>query len=242
MFSPWLLSSDLTGNCNFTPVIAAKRCFLDSSPYAIHLVFSWVTAAGPAVGSVRDDIGHGGPTRVSQPGGTGQRRACGSLATTRQLRLPRMPPPPAVLELTRPRPVPRGLLLYNIHDLSFFVHGRLPLCSWPQLPLLLPCPNCRGYLGKWVPGVGPAGSYHGQPPKEAAQDVEAVRVRSSVAWEFIDMTEQEEDLIYRMYRLVGDRWDLIAGRIPGRKPEEIERFWIMRHGEGFTAKRHGGYS
>lgn len=26
-----------------------------------------------------------------------------------------------------------------------------------------------------------------------------------------------------------NRWNLIAGRIPGRKPEEIERFWIMRH-------------
>ncbi|THU70032.1 hypothetical protein C4D60_Mb08t20710 [Musa balbisiana] len=65
---------------------------------------------------------------------------------------------------------------------------------------------------------------------------------SSVEWQFINMTEQEEDLIYRMYRLVGDRWDLIAGRIPGRKPEEIERFWIMRHGEGFAAaRRHGKY-
>ncbi|XP_074588531.1 transcription factor TRY-like isoform X1 [Curcuma longa] len=52
---------------------------------------------------------------------------------------------------------------------------------------------------------------------------------SSVEWRFISMTEQEEDLIFRMYRLVGDRWDLIAGRIPGRKAEEIERFWIMRH-------------
>uniref|UniRef100_A0A6M2ETC0 Uncharacterized protein n=1 Tax=Populus davidiana TaxID=266767 RepID=A0A6M2ETC0_9ROSI len=28
------------------------------------------------------------------------------------------------------------------------------------------------------------------------------------------------------------RWDLIAGRIPGRKAEEIERFWIMKHREG----------
>ena len=28
---------------------------------------------------------------------------------------------------------------------------------------------------------------------------------SSIAWEFINMTEQEEDLIYRMYKLVGDR-------------------------------------
>ncbi|XP_042374634.1 transcription factor TRY-like isoform X2 [Zingiber officinale] len=58
---------------------------------------------------------------------------------------------------------------------------------------------------------------------------------SSAEWEFINMTKQEEDLIFRMYRLVGDRWDLIAGRIPGRKAEEIERFWIMRHREdGFA--------
>ncbi|KAJ6748845.1 MYB-LIKE TRANSCRIPTION FACTOR ETC3 [Salix purpurea] len=55
---------------------------------------------------------------------------------------------------------------------------------------------------------------------------------SSIEWEFINMSEQEEDLIYRMYRLVGERWDLIAGRIPGRKAEEIERFWIMKHREG----------
>ncbi|KAI3441741.1 SANT domain-containing protein [Psidium guajava] len=60
---------------------------------------------------------------------------------------------------------------------------------------------------------------------------------SSIEWEFINMSEQEEDLIYRMYQLVGDRWALIAGRIPGRKAEEIERFWIMRHGEGFAERR-----
>ncbi|KAL6979476.1 hypothetical protein U1Q18_021138 [Sarracenia purpurea var. burkii] len=53
---------------------------------------------------------------------------------------------------------------------------------------------------------------------------------SSIEWEFIKMTTQEEDLINRMYALVGDRWDLIAGRVPGRKAEEIERFWIMRNG------------
>lgn len=28
---------------------------------------------------------------------------------------------------------------------------------------------------------------------------------SSIEWELIKMTDQEEDLIYRMYRLVGDR-------------------------------------
>ncbi|KAJ4828621.1 hypothetical protein Tsubulata_041755 [Turnera subulata] len=59
---------------------------------------------------------------------------------------------------------------------------------------------------------------------------------SSIEWEFIKMSEQEEDLIYRMHKLVGDRWALIAGRIPGRKAEEIERFWIMRHGEVFAGR------
>ncbi|KAA3476224.1 transcription factor CPC-like [Gossypium australe] len=60
---------------------------------------------------------------------------------------------------------------------------------------------------------------------------------SSIEWEFINMSEQEEELIYRMYKLVGDRWGLIAGRIPGRKAEEIERFWIMSHGEVFAKRR-----
>ncbi|CAA6661047.1 unnamed protein product [Spirodela intermedia] len=57
---------------------------------------------------------------------------------------------------------------------------------------------------------------------------------SSARWEAIDMTDQEEDLIYRMYRLVGDRWNLIAGRTPGRTAEEIERFWLMKHTHGFA--------
>ncbi|KAF2572227.1 hypothetical protein F2Q70_00004727 [Brassica cretica] len=33
----------------------------------------------------------------------------------------------------------------------------------------------------------------------------AVLKVSSIEWEFINMTEQEEDLIFRMHRLVGDR-------------------------------------
>ncbi|URE22469.1 Myb-like DNA-binding domain, partial [Musa troglodytarum] len=53
---------------------------------------------------------------------------------------------------------------------------------------------------------------------------------NSKEWGFIRMSEQEEDLIRRI-------WGLIAGRIPGRKPEEIERFWVMRHGESFAEKR-----
>jgi myb proto-oncogene protein len=51
------------------------------------------------------------------------------------------------------------------------------------------------------------------------------------------MTEQEEDLISRMYRLVGNRWDLIAGRVVGRKANEIERYWIMRNSDYFSHKR-----
>ncbi|KAA8520727.1 hypothetical protein F0562_015001 [Nyssa sinensis] len=34
---------------------------------------------------------------------------------------------------------------------------------------------------------------------------------SSIEWEFINMTEQEEDLICRMYKLVGDRWVVQMG-------------------------------
>ncbi|XP_010924845.1 MYB-like transcription factor ETC3 [Elaeis guineensis] len=71
-------------------------------------------------------------------------------------------------------------------------------------------------------------------PRTSNRDTPEV---SSTEWELINLSEQEEDLVYRMYRLVGDRWTLIADRIPGRKPEEIERFWMMKHEEGFAEKR-----
>lgn len=43
-----------------------------------------------------------------------------------------------------------------------------------------------------------------------------------------DITEDEEELIIRMHKLVGNRWSLIAGRLPGRKAQEIERYWKVR--------------
>ncbi|KAG0483938.1 hypothetical protein HPP92_012022 [Vanilla planifolia] len=43
-----------------------------------------------------------------------------------------------------------------------------------------------------------------------------------------EFSEDEEDLICRMYKLVGERWSLIAGRIPGRTAEEIEKYWKSR--------------
>ncbi|XP_047307593.1 MYB-like transcription factor ETC3 [Impatiens glandulifera] len=73
-----------------------------------------------------------------------------------------------------------------------------------------------------------------QPKEKSAIIFEEV---SSMEWEFIQMNDQEEDLIKRMYRLVGDRWDLIAGRIPGRTAEEIERFWMMQNSPYFEEKR-----
>ncbi|KAF8031492.1 hypothetical protein BT93_D0645 [Corymbia citriodora subsp. variegata] len=45
----------------------------------------------------------------------------------------------------------------------------------------------------------------------------------------LDFSEDEETLIIRMYNLVGERWSLIAGRIPGRTAEEIEKYWNSRY-------------
>ncbi|KAM1797055.1 hypothetical protein ACFX11_037217 [Malus domestica] len=41
----------------------------------------------------------------------------------------------------------------------------------------------------------------------------------------LQFSEDEEALIIRMYNLVGERWALIAGRIPGSTAEEIEKYW-----------------
>ncbi|KAL6350821.1 hypothetical protein AAG906_031407 [Vitis piasezkii] len=35
----------------------------------------------------------------------------------------------------------------------------------------------------------------------------------------------EDDLIMRLHRLLGNRWSMIAGRIPGRTPNEIKNYW-----------------
>ncbi|OAY25925.1 MYB-like transcription factor ETC1 [Manihot esculenta] len=44
-----------------------------------------------------------------------------------------------------------------------------------------------------------------------------------------EFSEDEESLIARMFSLVGERWSLIAGRIPGRTAEEIEKYWTSKY-------------
>ncbi|KAK1260440.1 Transcription factor CPC [Acorus gramineus] len=44
-----------------------------------------------------------------------------------------------------------------------------------------------------------------------------------------EFTEDEVTLIARMFSLLGERWTLIAGRIPGRTAEEIEKYWTSRY-------------
>ncbi|XP_031090637.1 MYB-like transcription factor ETC1 isoform X2 [Ipomoea triloba] len=62
-----------------------------------------------------------------------------------------------------------------------------------------------------------------------AQVDSIVEVTSKDLEKELVFSEDEEILITRMFNLVGERWSLIAGRIPGRTAEEIEKYWNSRY-------------
>ncbi|KAH7668663.1 SANT/Myb domain-containing protein [Dioscorea alata] len=53
-----------------------------------------------------------------------------------------------------------------------------------------------------------------------------------------DMSPEEEDLIHRLYCLLGDRWKLIAGRLPNRTAEEVEKYWKIKEIENIEKNRN----
>ncbi|ERN11224.1 hypothetical protein AMTRI_Chr04g180310 [Amborella trichopoda] len=54
---------------------------------------------------------------------------------------------------------------------------------------------------------------------------------------------EEEDLIIRLHNLLGNRWSLIAGRLPGRTDNEIKNYWNTnlgkKHQKNSTKNRQG---
>eukprot|EP00252_Welwitschia_mirabilis_P016225 TRINITY_DN357_c0_g1_i2.p1 TRINITY_DN357_c0_g1~~TRINITY_DN357_c0_g1_i2.p1 ORF type:complete len:193 (+),score=21.52 TRINITY_DN357_c0_g1_i2:233-811(+) len=46
-----------------------------------------------------------------------------------------------------------------------------------------------------------------------------------------NFTEEEDDLIIRLHNLLGNRWSLIAGRLPGRTDNEVKNYWNTHMGK-----------
>ncbi|KAL1211296.1 Transcription factor WER [Cardamine amara subsp. amara] len=49
-------------------------------------------------------------------------------------------------------------------------------------------------------------------------------------------TDQEEDLIIRLHKLLGNRWSLIAKRVPGRTDNQVKNYWNTHLSKKFEIK------
>ncbi|XP_055801867.1 MYB-like transcription factor ETC3 isoform X2 [Solanum dulcamara] len=70
----------------------------------------------------------------------------------------------------------------------------------------------------------------------ASMDSPAFETDKEETWK-LEFSEDEDFLVAKMFNLVGERWSLIAGRIPGRTAEEIEKYWNSRHSTRHTIWR-----
>ncbi|RWR95906.1 transcription factor TT2-like protein isoform X1 [Cinnamomum micranthum f. kanehirae] len=54
-----------------------------------------------------------------------------------------------------------------------------------------------------------------------------------------NISDDEEELIIRLHKLLGNRWSLIAGRLPGRTDNEIKNYWNTTLGKKVRAESSG---
>ncbi|RRT78125.1 hypothetical protein B296_00003925 [Ensete ventricosum] len=53
-----------------------------------------------------------------------------------------------------------------------------------------------------------------------------------------NISNDEEELIIRLHKLLGNRWSLIAGRLPGRTDNEIKNYWNTTLGKKAYGKAY----
>ncbi|KAK3225026.1 hypothetical protein Dsin_004888 [Dipteronia sinensis] len=54
-----------------------------------------------------------------------------------------------------------------------------------------------------------------------------------------NFSQEEDDLIIRLHNLLGNRWSLIAGRVPGRTDNQVKNHWNTHLGKKVGARRKG---